>query len=406
MRTVTRNRLRSSIRAALLVAMMGGVAMAPAVPAQAAPGATVAANTPILPSGGVLRAGQALTNAQYRFVFQSDGNAILTGNGRTLWNTRTAGLARGGRLEMGRDGIARIRNASGTIVWRTGTKTRAGATLNLSGNGALWTGVANVPALWSNGRPGSEALSPGGALRPGQYLLSRSGKARLVMQADGRLAQVGSKGGNVWSVKCAAGARLTMASDASLRVTNPNGVVCWRTPAMTGTTARLTIQDDDRLVRSTSTTRVQITSATAWNDYYMGPYAAAVFKQLNAERARHGLKPVGFSVRLHTAAHKHNLAMAKANKLSHQLPGEPFFGDRIKAAGYQYKAAAENISYTPDVSIAGAKGMQTRMYNEVAPNDGHRRNILDPKLVHVGVAVHHDTVNRKLWLTQDFGAPA
>ena len=402
MSTTISRRRRVAAGLTLAFAVTGG-AVGTAAPAQAA---TIDPAVPYrLPAGASMKAGQSLTVAQYRLSFQSDGNAVLQGNGRALWTTNTAGKAIGGRLEMGTDGIARVRTSTGATVWSSGPAT-PGSNLNVSNWGAVWTGQGAGPALWSNGRPGSEALSAGGTLGPGQFLISRNGKAKLLMQTDGRLAQVGTKGGNVWSVKCDSGSKLSMLGDGSLRVTTPAGVVCWKTAAMTGTSPRLIVQDDDRLIRTAGTSRAQLTPVAAWNDYYMGPHAAAVFKQLNAERARHGLKPLVFDTRLHTAAQRHNLQMAANNKLSHQLTGELPMGERITAAGYRWSRAAENCAWTTDITIAGALGMESRMYNEVAPNDGHRRNILDPNLVHVGVAVHHDKTNGKLWLTQDFGRPA
>ena len=53
------------------------------------------------------------------------------------------------------------------------------------------------------------------------------------------------------------------------------------------------------------------------------------------------------------AAHKHNLAMVKANTLSHQLNGEAALGSRVSAAGYRWSAVAENVAYNGRRSEAG-----------------------------------------------------
>jgi uncharacterized protein YkwD len=46
------------------------------------------------------------------------------------------------------------------------------------------------------------------------------------------------------------------------------------------------------------------------------------------------------------------------------------------------------------------------MYYEKAPNDGHRRNILNPAYRDVGISVVQDFVHHRIWLTVDFGTPA
>jgi uncharacterized protein YkwD len=108
--------------------------------------------------------------------------------------------------------------------------------------------------------------------------------------------------------------------------------------------------------------------------------------------------------RLVAAAAGHNATMSAARQLSHQLPGEPDPGTRISNAGYAWRAWAENIAYTTNTTSAGAQALQTQMYNETPPNDGHRRNILSTSVTQVGVAVLVDS-RGTLWLTTDFGAP-
>jgi len=132
--------------------------------------------------------------------------------------------------------------------------------------------------------------------------------------------------------------------------------------------------------------------------------AAAVLAQLNSERAAHGLPALTSSSALLRAAHKHDLAMAKANTMGHQMPGEPALGARVLAAGYNYHYAGENVGFNGAMTTAGAKQLESIMYGETPPNDGHRKNILDPHFKQVGVDVWLDDVHHRLWLTVDFGA--
>lgn len=132
-------------------------------------------------------------------------------------------------------------------------------------------------------------------------------------------------------------------------------------------------------------------------------WAGAVFTQLNAERAQNGLPALKLSTRLGYSAHRHNLLMAQQNTLSHQLPGEASLGDRISVFYPSWSALGENIAWNSQRSQAGVLALETSMYNETPPNDGHRRNILSTTFVDVGVDVIDDSTHGRVWLTTDFG---
>ena len=134
-------------------------------------------------------------------------------------------------------------------------------------------------------------------------------------------------------------------------------------------------------------------------------WANAVLSELNSERAKHGLRALKMNSKLVSAAHKHNLAMAKANTLSHQLNGEAALGSRVSAAGYHWSAVGENVAYNGRRSQDGVLAVQKAMYNEKAPNDGHRQNILSKTFVDVGVDVISDSEHGRVWLVTDFGKP-
>lgn len=129
--------------------------------------------------------------------------------------------------------------------------------------------------------------------------------------------------------------------------------------------------------------------------------AANMLSAMNSERAKHGLAPLRMDSRLILSAHRHNLWMARANQVSHQLPGELVFSARITKAGYTWRAAAENIGRTPSATMLGLYAQQRAMYNEVAPNDGHRVNILSRTYRQAGIDIYIDPPTRNLWFTQD-----
>jgi uncharacterized protein YkwD len=134
-------------------------------------------------------------------------------------------------------------------------------------------------------------------------------------------------------------------------------------------------------------------------------WADAVLDELNSERAAHGLAALKLDSKLVDAAHTHNLAMAKADTLSHKLNGEAELGSRVSAAGYDWSTVGENIAYNSSRTESGVLAVQKAMYNEKPPDDGHRQNILNKKFVDVGIDVINDSEHGKVWLVTDFGKP-
>jgi uncharacterized protein YkwD len=133
--------------------------------------------------------------------------------------------------------------------------------------------------------------------------------------------------------------------------------------------------------------------------------ASAVFSAVNASRAQHGLPALRADSRLVHSAHEHNLAMAHANEMSHQLPGEPDLGARLDAAGVPWTDAAENLGWCVDNSTNAALLLHKIMMGEGPPPAGqsnHYSNILDPAMHYLGVDVIWDSVHSKMWLTEDF----
>jgi uncharacterized protein YkwD len=130
--------------------------------------------------------------------------------------------------------------------------------------------------------------------------------------------------------------------------------------------------------------------------------AQSVLAALNASRTDAGLAPLRWNPALQRSAHQHNLAMSAANSLSHQLPGEPAFGERESAQGVRWASAAENIGWTSEQSTAGALSIESSMFGESPPNDGHRQNILSDQTNSIGIDVVLDAAHGRLWLTEDF----
>jgi uncharacterized protein YkwD len=117
----------------------------------------------------------------------------------------------------------------------------------------------------------------------------------------------------------------------------------------------------------------------------------------NARRAR-GLVPVVACARLNLAAQRHSNDMAARNYFSHTAPAPApsgaAFWQRILATGYRYTAASENIAlgYTT----------ATQVFNAWMASPGHRANLLNANVRHMGSGFARGT--RGMYWTQTFGA--
>ncbi|RYE57991.1 MAG: CAP domain-containing protein, partial [Hyphomicrobiales bacterium] len=124
-------------------------------------------------------------------------------------------------------------------------------------------------------------------------------------------------------------------------------------------------------------------------------YFAVVGADLQAAyQALMPVAPLAWNSSLAAAAQKHNAALIAADEQSHQVAGELSLGDRLKAEGYNFTRAGENVySYAQSVIHGhagfmidwgeGPSGMQSPA--------GHRNNIMSANLTEVGIAVTAET---------------
>ena len=106
-----------------------------------------------------------------------------------------------------------------------------------------------------------------------------------------------------------------------------------------------------------------------------GSAAAAI----SSYRRSNGLSSVTVDSRLTAIAARHSQAMAKADKMSHRVRGEPAFSKRLAAGGYNAAIAVENV------------GAGQRNFNEVfdmwKASPGHKANLLKKGVTQMGIAV-------------------
>ncbi|MBU2666866.1 CAP domain-containing protein [Actinoplanes bogorensis] len=137
-----------------------------------------------------------------------------------------------------------------------------------------------------------------------------------------------------------------------------------------------------------------------------GSVSEQVLAHINAARKDEGLAPLTLDAKLSRAAALHTQLMIDGCGLSHQCKGEGGIGDRFSAQGVKWTGAAENIGYgSSDASdaakIQAANGLTDSMLAEKPPNDGHRKNLLNPGLKRIGLSIVRDSKG-VTWMVQDF----
>nr|WP_278244311.1 CAP domain-containing protein [Caldisalinibacter kiritimatiensis] len=118
-----------------------------------------------------------------------------------------------------------------------------------------------------------------------------------------------------------------------------------------------------------------------------------VIRLVNAERAKHGLKPLAYNWELSRVARFKSKDMAQVGYFSHTSPtyGSPF--KMMKDFGINYSYAGENIAMgyrTPEDVMKGWMN-----------SPGHRRNILSPNFSQIGVGYAVNNQGTPYW-TQMF----
>ena len=131
-----------------------------------------------------------------------------------------------------------------------------------------------------------------------------------------------------------------------------------------------------------------------------------VLAHINAARTAAGLSALTLDAKLSMASALHNQLMINGCGLEHQCPGVSGIGGRFSAQGVRWTSAGENIGYGSSGSgnaaiVNAANGLTDSMLAEKAPNDGHRKNLLNTGFKRIGLSVLRDSEGIT-WMTQDF----
>ncbi|KAH7469025.1 uncharacterized protein KRP23_10465 [Phytophthora ramorum] len=172
---------------------------------------------------------------------------------------------------------------------------------------------------------------------------------------------------------------------------NYNGGTCW-------------FKTNTRFTMATSSGAIcgYVVSRTATSTSTSGlsiADTADMLGRINSVRAENGLGALTIDYRLVKAALLHSQDQASHCVMTHTGTTIPNFGDRIKAQGYTYGTAAENV--------AAGQATVADVMNSWLNSPGHRANILNKNVVQVGfaLATNGGCSDYRTYWTQDFGRP-
>jgi uncharacterized protein YkwD len=137
------------------------------------------------------------------------------------------------------------------------------------------------------------------------------------------------------------------------------------------------------------------TGGTKQKPFMLTEDESSLLELTNAERRKEGFSFLKPNPVLFEVARAHSANMAKQGKLEHKLDGKSPF-ERIKAPGYAYTLAAENLA-RGDVTVAEI--VQAWMKSKV-----HRENILEKEFTETGIGVVRDGMG-DTYYTQIFANP-
>jgi hypothetical protein len=106
---------------------------------------------------------------------------------------------------------------------------------------------------------------------------------------------------------------------------------------------------------------------------------AEAVRMISQYRAAHGLKPVSVDPVLTKIASVHAERMAKMDTMSHVLPGEGSFQQRLIDGGFRASMAAENVA-------AGQPTLPV-VLEAWRKSPGHNANLLLPNVSKIGIAL-------------------
>jgi len=156
-----------------------------------------------------------------------------------------------------------------------------------------------------------------------------------------------------------------------------------------------------RVLPKAGNTRYRLTLSAQSTDQTSNTYE--IVQRTNAFRQENGLPPLAVNTQLTNAAQAYAKSLAIDDNWSHTGVDGSAPWDRIKAAGYDYSQAAENLAAG---HITPASAMQGWIKSR-----GHRANLLAYQVQEIGVGYYYQPndpgdVTFKYYWAQNMGTPA
>lgn len=124
-------------------------------------------------------------------------------------------------------------------------------------------------------------------------------------------------------------------------------------------------------------------------------WRAQMISRVNQVRAENGAGPVGACPRLDQIAQDYAQLMADTGHYGHTGPNGESPWDRMRAGGYDYRTAAENIAHSYPNS--------GRVQEAWEKSDGHLRNMTNPNFSSVGLGAAQSPSGQWFWV-QKYGS--
>ncbi|MBI4910527.1 MAG: putative Ig domain-containing protein [Acidobacteria bacterium] len=121
-----------------------------------------------------------------------------------------------------------------------------------------------------------------------------------------------------------------------------------------------------------------------------------ILEEVNRERRSRGLNKLEWDDRVAGAARNHSRNMARRKFFSHEDPVAGDMRKRLRAAGVEWTACAENLY--EESRVASARSVVRAWMNSA----GHRQNLLNGRYTHTGVGVRVEgrTIVTELFVTK------
>src|SRR5207248_10434675 len=122
----------------------------------------------------------------------------------------------------------------------------------------------------------------------------------------------------------------------------------------------------------------------------------------NEFRKHQGRRPLKVNDKLGKAAHDFADFMARTDKFSHTADGKQP-SQRVSESGYAWCAVAENIAWEYNSEGFTTERLARELVEGWKHSPEHRRNLLDPDVTEIGVAVAFGKASGRYYGVQDFG---